>query len=180
MDKSQKQWLEALARRWGLSAEVTRQAPVFAWKGAVGEELAKLARPLYVEGHTLHLAVGNHVAAAELRLLSRQLLARLKQVVPDSPVERLKFKVIPESPPPREVRVEEPAPTDWEEAETDVPRGLPPELRERLIKIAAWARARDRALLAAGGRRCPRCGVVYRGASELCPVCSLVAGEGEE
>jgi len=178
MDKSQKQWLEALAKQWGLSAEVARQAPVFAWREAVGEELAKLARPLYVEGRTLHLAVGSHVAAAELRLLTGKLLARLKEVLPESQVKQLRFRVVPEPSPARELRLEEPEPADWEAAEADIPRDLPRGLRERLVRIAAWARARDRALLAAGGRRCPRCGVAHGGPGELCPVCSLVAGEG--
>ena len=154
-----------------------RQAPVFAWSGVVGEELSKLARPLYVEGRTLHIAVASHVAAMELRLLEGKLLARLSQLVPESPVKTLRFHVLPQPAPPRRPEVEEPTAEDWEAAEEEIPADLPRELRVRLVRIAAWARARDRTILRAGGRRCPGCGVAHLGPGELCPSCSLVSGE---
>jgi len=154
-----------------------RQAPVFVWSGVVGEELSKLARPLYVEGRTLHIAVASHVAAMELRLLEGKLLARLSQLVPESPVKTLRFHVLPQPAPPRRPEVEEPTAEDWEAAEEEIPADLPRELRVRLVRIAAWARARDRTILRAGGRRCPGCGVAHLGPGELCPSCSLVSGE---
>ncbi len=175
MYKDIRQLLAPLARRWGLAGELDRQAPVFAWLDAVGEHLARLARPLYVEGRTLHLAVESGVVATELRLLSGKLLSRLREVLPDCQVDELRFHLLPgrrfES---RPVSVE-PTPEEWRDAEEEISRDLPAELRGKLVSIAAWARARDRALLAAGGKRCPRCGVVHRGPGELCPVCSLVA-----
>lgn len=180
MDKSLNQWLATLAGRWGLTEELARQAAVFAWSEAVGERLAKLARPLYVQGNTLHLAVASHVAAAELRLLSGKLLARLWEALPGCGVESLKFHVYPQPSPSPKLQVPEPSEADWRAAEEDIPADLSGELRDRLVRIGAWARARDRALLSAGGKRCPRCGVVYRGEGDLCPVCSLVTGpEGE-
>jgi len=154
-----------------------RQAPVFVWSGVVGEELSKLARPLYVEGRTLHIAVASHVVAMELRLLEGKLLARLSQLVPESPVKTLRFHVLPQPAPPRRPEVEEPTAEDWEAAEEEIPADLPRELRVRLVRIAAWARARDRTILRAGGRRCPGCGVAHLGPEELCPSCSLVSGE---
>ena len=177
MDKDIRQWLAPLARRWGLEETMERQAPVFVWSGVVGEELSKLARPLYVEGHTLHIAVASHVAAMELRLLEGKLLARLSQLVPESPVKTLRFHVLPQPAPPRRPEVEEPTAEDWEAAEEEIPADLPRELRVRLVRIAAWARARDRTILRAGGRRCPGCGVAHLGPGELCPSCSLVSGE---
>jgi len=136
-----------------------------------------LARPLYVEGRTLHIAVASHVAAMELRLLEGKLLARLSQLVPESPVKTLRFHVLPQPAPPRRPEVEEPTAEDWEAAEEEIPADLPRELRVRLVRIAAWARARDRTILRAGGRRCPGCGVAHLGPGELCPSCSLVSGE---
>jgi len=177
MDKDIRQWLVPLARRWGLEGAMEQQAPVFAWASAVGEELSKLARPLYVEGHTLHIAVVSHVAAMELRLLEGKLLARLSQIVSESPIRRLRFHVLPQPAPPRRPQVEEPTAEDWEAAEAEIPTDLPRELRERLVRIAAWARARDRTILRAGGHRCPGCGVAHLGPGELCSLCSLVPGE---
>lgn len=180
MYKDIKQWLAALAARWGMEEELERQTPVFAWMDAVGEHLAKLARPLYVEGDTLHLAVASGVVATELRLLSGKLLARLREVAPESRIFRLRFHILaPDSPAERPLKVE-PTSEEWRQAEGEISRDLPPQLREKLISIAAWALARDRALLSAGGKRCPRCGVVHQGPGDLCPVCALVAGEDED
>lgn len=179
MDKELQQWLQSLARRWGLEGELAQQAPLFLWRDAVGPGLAKLARPLYVEGRTLHLAVASYVAATELRLLEGKLLARLGEAQPGLRIERLKFHVLPSPVPARRMEVQEPSPEDWRAAEGDIPRGLPGELRRKLVRIAAWARARERAVLAAGGKRCPRCGVAHPGPEEVCRICALTReGEG--
>lgn len=180
MDKELQQWLQALARRWGLEGELAQQAPLFSWQEAVGPELAKLARPLYVEGRTLHLAVASYTAATELRLLEGKLLARLGEVLSGLRIERLKFHVLPSPTPARKEKPQEPSPEDWRAAEGDIPEGLPEELRRKLVRIAAWARARERAVLAAGGRRCPRCGVAHPGPEELCRLCALVPEEGAD
>ncbi|HAF70581.1 MAG: Uncharacterized protein XD60_0719 [Acetothermia bacterium 64_32] len=179
MDKDVRQWLAPLARRWGLEGEVRRQGAVFAWPEAVGEQLAKLARALYVDGHTLHVAVASPVVAMELRHLQGKLLARLREVAPDVSVKRLRFHVRPQAVPPRGLKVEEPREGDWQAAEQAVPPDLPAALRARLVRIAAWALARDRAILEAGGHRCPRCGVAHLGPEELCPPCFAAwGGEG--
>jgi len=179
MDKKLQQWLQALAQRWGLEGELARQAPLFSWREAVGPGLARLARPLYVEGHTLHLAVASYAAATELHLLEGKLLARLGEVLPGLRIERLKFHVLPPPTRARKVKPQEPSPEDWHAAEGDIPEGLPEGLRRKLVRIAAWVRARERAVLAAGGRRCPRCGVAHPGPEELCRLCALTSEEEE-
>jgi len=177
-DKS-KDWLGTLVQKWGLEADLKRQRAVFAWERAVGE-LARLAKPLYVAGKTLHLAVPSHVAASELRLLEGKLIARLSEVAPESGVKKLRFHVVPQPVVPRRPAPEEPTKEDWEAAERDITKSIPNGLRTRLVRIAAWARARDRAVLAAGGRRCPRCGVAHLSKTDLCPICSLVEGREED
>lgn len=179
MDKELQQWLWALARRWGLEGELARQAPLFLWREAVGPELAKLARPLYVDGRTLHLAVASYSVATELRLLEGKLLARLGEVLPELRIGGLKFHVLPAPPPARKVEVQEPCAEDWQAAEGAISKELPSELRRRLVRVAAWAQARERAVLAAGGRRCPRCGVAHPGPEELCRLCAL-APKGQD
>lgn len=181
MNKDLLQWLLPLARQGGWDALLQRQLPVLAWREAVGEKLATLAKPIYVEGRTLHLQVASHVVAAELRLVERKLLERLSQALPSSRIRRLRFHIWPEppaptppSPPPS------PGQEDWEAAQEEVPKELPAKLREHLVGIVARSLARERAILAAGGRRCPRCGIAHLGEEALCAVCALlVEGEGE-
>lgn len=173
------EWLLPLVRMWGLADALREQEPVLFWKKVVGEKLGHLARPLYVERRTLHLAVPSPVVAAELRLLQDQLLARLKEIVPNCQVQKLRFHVRAESETerfslPKEVVAVKPTKEDVAAAERDVPHSLPSPLRERFVRIAAWAHARDRAILAAGGGLCPSCGAAFLGEGDLCPICSLL------
>lgn len=168
------EWLRPLVRRWGLERELEEQAPLFLWPKAVGEQLARLARPLYVEAGVLHVAVPGSVVAAELRLLQEGLLDRLTRAGGGKLVG-LRFHVHPV---PAKVwggvEAVEPSPEEVAKAKVEVSRDLPPELRRRLVRIAAQAYARDRAILAAGGRHCPCCGVAFLGGGQRCPLCSLV------
>ncbi|MGC9529050.1 MAG: DUF721 domain-containing protein [Candidatus Bipolaricaulaceae bacterium] len=172
------EWLSPLLQRWGLQGALTQQAAVFAWDQAVGGQLAHLARPLYVEGGTLHLAVSSHVAAAELRLVADKLLQRLGGVGTEVRVSRLRFHVVPTAPRRAAVAPLEPTEADWRTAQAAIPQGLGDELRRRLVGIAARATARDRAVLAAGGQRCRCCGVAFLGEGRFCPCC-LVGAEKE-
>lgn len=175
MDKEELwEWLGPLARRWGLERELGEQAPVFLWPKAVGKQLARLARPLYVEAGVLHVAVPGSVVAAELRLLQEGILDRLTQAGGKKLVG-LRFHVRAVPAKAWAVEAVEPSPEEVAKAKAEVSRDLPPELRRRLVRIAAQAYARDRAILAAGGRRCPCCGVAFLGEGQRCPLCSLVS-----
>ncbi|MCR4392405.1 MAG: DUF721 domain-containing protein [Candidatus Acetothermia bacterium] len=169
------QWLLPLARRWGLAEALAQQRAVFAWERAVGPNLASLARPLYVDREVLHLGVPSHVVAAELHLLAAELLARLAEVAPGSGVKELRFHVRAEPGPPPEVTVPPPSPRERRLAEQELSAHLPEGLRDKLAGIVAWARARDQAILAAGGSACRRCGVAFLGPGDLCPVCAVEA-----
>ena len=46
-------------------------------------------------------------------------------------------------------------------------------LRQAFGALAATDRARQTALAHAGARRCPRCGVAFRGRSSVCPGCEF-------
>ncbi|MFN3346219.1 MAG: DciA family protein [Candidatus Bipolaricaulaceae bacterium] len=148
------------------------QQAVLCWRKIVGENLAGLAKPLYVEEGVLHLAVGSPVVANELRLWKEELLQRLQRLAPKSKVRDLRFHLVPvaseTSVPPVEPEVGE-----WNRAEEAIPEDLPAELRTRLVRAMAHALAQEASILRQGGRRCPSCGVAFLGAGERCPLCRL-------
>lgn len=148
------------------------QEAVLLWKNIVGENLARLARPLYVEDGILHLAVASPVVATELRLWKEELLQRLAQSAPKSQLKDLRFHLAPAAseaqPPPAE-----PGPEELNRAEEAIPEGLAPEVRKRLVCALAAALAQERLILRLGGRRCVACGVAFLGHGEKCPLCRL-------
>ena len=160
-----------LGKSWGVGWE--EQEAVRRWREAVGESLAKLARPLYVERGVLHIAVASPVVAQELQLWSKELLARLAAIAPQSKVQALRFVIVPER---RQEEMEPPEPTPKElnQAEDLVPMNLPSELRAKFVRILAQALAQEAEILRRGGHRCPRCGVAFLGAEKECPLCKAL------
>jgi hypothetical protein len=164
------QWLGPLARRWDAEDALQAQSPLFAWD-AIG--LSPLAQPLYVDRGVLHLAVANHVVAAELNLLKGKLLARLDEAIPGCGVETLRFHVRAREPPRSEIAVPRLPAGALDRAGQDLPSGLPTGVRDVVVEALAWARARDEALLAAGGWACPRCALVLVKGATACPTCKI-------
>ncbi|QAA75856.1 MAG: hypothetical protein BIP78_0088 [Candidatus Bipolaricaulis sibiricus] len=164
------QWLGPLSHRWGAEELLRDQTAVFVWP-ATG--LAPLARAVYVDQTILHLSVGSHVVAAELNLLKHKLLARLHEISPECGVTDLRFQVRAWERPPHEIVVPAPTAEMVRRARRSLPAGLPPRLRTIFAEAVAWAQARDRAILDAGGWTCPQCDVVATAEMTACPVCGI-------
>nr|MDQ3725777.1 DUF721 domain-containing protein [Actinomycetota bacterium] len=64
-----------------------------AWAGAVGEQLAAVARPVSERAGTLTIECADSVWAQELDLMQESLLERLKSALGDSAPEALRFRV---------------------------------------------------------------------------------------
>ncbi len=148
------------------------QQAVLRWKEIVGENLARLAKPLYVEGGVLHLAVESPVVANELRLWKEELVRKLEQLAPQSNVRDLRLHLVPAAGEPK-VPAVEPGAAEWNRAEEIIPADLPPSLRAGLVRAAAYALAQEAVVLSQGGRRCARCGAAFLGTGPLCPLCRL-------
>lgn len=164
------QWLGPLAQHWGAEEKLKGQSAVLRWP-ATG--LGAMARALYVDRGVLHLAVGSHVVASELNLLKEKLLARLAEVAPGSGVADLRFQVCAWESPLHPVAVTPPTKAELRRVRRELPPGLPSRLRDAAANAVAWAEARDRAILAAGGWRCGGCGLALLPEKSVCPICGI-------
>ncbi len=164
-------WLAAMSSRWGRGWQ--EQEAVWRWKEVVGENLSRLARPLYVEQGVLHIAVPSPVVTSELRLWEKEILIRLRKVAAASAVQKLRFHLVTEVSESTLPRVE-PGPQELNRADGEVPENIPSVLRDKLVRLLAQVLAQEAAVLAAGGRRCQRCGVAFLGEGEMCPLCRIL------
>lgn len=164
-------WWDFLSHCAGQGWE--EQEAIWHWPHVVGERLSKLARPLYVDRGILHLAVPTPLVANELRLWSREILARLASVAPRSGVRELRFHIVPEGQRPREEKVLA-SQEELNRAERMIPQTLPSPLRQKFVNILAQALAQEAAILSEGGRHCKKCSVVFIGPGEECPLCRLI------
>ncbi|MCX7750373.1 MAG: DUF721 domain-containing protein [Candidatus Bipolaricaulota bacterium] len=163
-------WLEALARSWGSPRGLEEQEAVLRW-GEMG--LEGLARAMYVEDGILHLSVPSPVVAAELRTVQGKIVEELSRLAPRSAVTRLRFHLAAWPGQPREVAVPPPSREEVRRAGRLVPRGLPRPIRRAVAEALAWAEARDRAILAAGGWTCRQCELALLPEVERCPGCGM-------
>lgn len=175
-DQKQLYWLQNLARRWGLGDALAGQQALLDWATAAGPRVGQFTQPLYVDRSTLHVAVASSVVASELRMMEETLLARLN-AHGAPPVRRLRFHTRGLT------RSESVTPSDPEvcsEDERAAEAAIPPEvsgtLRAIAVRNAAQAHARERSLLARGGRRCVRCGAVFCGREARCDSCRDFGG----
>lgn len=163
-------WLGPLSRGWGAEEKLQDQNPVLLWAST---GLGSMARPMYVDRGVLYLAVGSHVVAAEFNLLKGKLLARLEEVDPQCGVVDLRFQIRAEKRSPREIVVAPPTSGELRQARRELPAGLPSRLQRVAAQALAWAAARDRAILSAGGWRCAECGLALVKEKKSCPLCGF-------
>ena len=164
-------------RRYGVEERIREQLVVVEWD-AEAPPAARRAKPLYVKDKVLFLAVSSHALAQELHLQKEKLVRDLQGKGYE--IEDIKFQIVaPEPPPPPERLEVEVTPDDERWArEILAERELPPLLKARMVALLAATRARERAMIAVGARRCRVCGTAFFGEGELCPVCHVEEMEG--
>ncbi len=174
MDKNKEELLMWLAERWR-APELLAQRPVLAWQEA---GLPDVAQPLYVQAGVLYLAVPNHIVASEIYLRRREILSRLAEAVKEPVIRDIRVLVRSRAAGEPEVRVPPPTLEEVRACEARLGDVGSEALRRRLAETWAWIEARDRAIVAQGGHRCPACGVAYLGDDPLCPLCTLGGRRG--
>lgn len=168
--------LEALLRRHGIAEKLREQLVVAEWS-VEAPPIARGSKALYVREKVLFLGVTSHALAQELNLRKGEILRDLREKGYE--VVDIKFQVLPpELPsPPERLEIEVTAADEAWARRALGGRDLPPLLRERMVAFLAAAKARERAMMAAGARRCRSCGVAFFGEGEVCPVCRAEEGE---
>ncbi len=87
--------LPHVVARLGGDERGLEQRVSLAWKDAVGEALARRARPESVRGKTLYVRVDSSALAHELTLLKRQVLERLSRSLGGPLVEDMRTRTGP-------------------------------------------------------------------------------------
>jgi len=172
--------LERLLRERGLGALLELDELREAWERIVPGRL-RGARPLVLKGGVLYLGAPNHLVAQEIRLRRHFLVRSLRKA--GYAVQEIRVQVLPPPHPPlpaAEPVVEiQPEDIDWALGELQG-KELPQGLRRAFVGLLAAARARERALLAAGGKTCRKCGTPFLGPGDLCPTCLIHVRHGGE
>ncbi len=98
-------------RRCGVGQQVQSARRVLAaWQTAVGEQLASRTAPLRTEGQYLIIGVTDTIWIQEIEFLSRDILERLRDLLPDLGATRIRCEYVHPQPPPPEINPPRPSP----------------------------------------------------------------------
>ncbi len=172
-------WVTEVLRRYNLGEKFSAQQPLLLWPETVGPQIAQITQPIRFSDGILTVAVTSAAARQELFLLRAQYIARLNHAAGATVVRDIRF--IPgRIPLPR--RIPRPPLDPHLPAEAShMFAGVPdPQLQRSFTNLYVTLRQRERALLAAGAKRCVRCGVVFFGDGDLCPGCRFDHSQSDE
>ncbi len=163
--------LEKVLSKYGLLEQYREQEPALLWDRVVGEQIARLARPIWVHDGVLFVAVPNHVVQHEFSLMREEFKKKLNTALGSERVREIRFRVesFPTIPSVLSLESVELSPTEEHEVEqlaADVPDAA---LRSALIQLMKKAKKIEIARRKLGWKPCPRCGLLC--AEHFCPEC---------
>jgi hypothetical protein len=172
--------IREIFQRNGLGEEFREQEPLLFWSRVAGEPLARLTDPMRVSQGVLYIEVNNHVIAQELSLMKDAYIKKINELLGESRVQDIRFRVRTNSPsqtmtPPDESGIQLSL-LEREEMERVLDELEDPQLREAFAGLMNALAVADRARQAQGGHRCAVCGVHFTDEGELCFNCQLERG----
>lgn len=85
--------LNSLIQKKGWKKQISRNRVFLLWDRIVGEDIAVHARPFVVRGRTLWLNVSDSVWMQQLQFQKMTILERVKQVLPGSSINDIRFQI---------------------------------------------------------------------------------------
>ncbi len=169
-------------RRYNLEEKYDKYRVISIWPQVVGPQIARLTVAQDLRSGRLTVRVATSSIAQELSLLKDQYVARINQLAGETAITDIRFIPgrIPRSPAPiQQVPL---SPSYRTEARALFATVSDRKLQHSFERLYMTIRQREDSLIAAGGKRCIRCGVVFFGKEDLCPGCRFdpVAGERSE
>ena len=165
-----KNWVSQILGHYNLADEFSSQRILLFWDEVVGPQLSRMTRAFRFSNGTLVVEVASSAVSQELDLLKQRYIDLLNERMQDDVLQRIRF-VPGHFSRPRTIRM-----TDEEDVMDAqlVLSGIDDaQLRDSFGSLYHTQRRRERAMLKAGARRCPRCGVVFFGNDEICPGCQF-------
>ena len=169
-------WVREILSHYNLADEFSDQELLLCWDEIVGPQLARMTRATRFSNGTLIVEVASSAVSQELDLLKQRYIDLLNERMKRDVLQRVRF-VPGHFPAPRSIRV-----SDAEDVADDqlALSGIDDaQLRDSFGSLYRTQRRRERAMLRAGARRCPRCGVVFFGNDGICPGCQFDEIDGK-
>ena len=165
-------WVQEILGKYNLSEEFRRQQILLLWDRVVGDQLRLLTRTVQFARGILTIEVASPTIAQELSFLKERYITRLNDLSGEPILLGIRFV------PGQFQRTPARKPGALGAEERDKAHALfsslpDPHLRCSFEHLYRTQRRWEETLLSAGGKRCPRCGVVFYAAGSICPGCQF-------
>ncbi len=176
--------LDSVLTKRNFYIKIKGNLALFKWDTIVGEKLAKFTTPLYYREGTLYVGVVSSLFMRELTAMKGAILEKVQKEVGESPIHDLKFRVM-EKPVKRKVNYtpqtkEEDfseiklAPSDLKWVEDLVKKLKADEkAKKKYAELLILYKKNEKLREKLGYKRCKKCGVLFKGKGDLCPVCAV-------
>ena len=165
-------WIQEILGKYNLGAEFRDQQILLLWDQVIGNQLRPLTRAVRFTHGILTIEVASPSIGQELSFLKERYRTRLNDLFGEPILREIRFV------PGQFQRAPARKPIALDAKERDKAHALfsslpDPHLRRSFEHLYITQRRWEETLLAAGGKRCPQCGVVFYAAGEICPGCQF-------
>jgi len=165
-------WVREILGKYNLGEEFNHQQILLLWDQVIGNQLRPLTRAVRFAHGTLTIEVASPSIAQELSFLKGRYSTRLNDLFGEPILREIRFV------PGQFQRTPARKPIALGAEERDKAHALfsslpDPYLRRSFEHLYITHRQWEETLLAAGGKRCPQCGVVFYAAGAICPGCQF-------
>jgi len=165
-----KNWVREILGHYNLADEFSNQRILVFWDEVVGPQLVRMTRATRFSNGTLVVEVASSAVSQELDLLKQRYIDLLNERMKNDILQRIRFVPGHFS---RSRIIDMPDKEDLADDQLVLSGIDDAQLRDSFESLYHTQRRRERAMLRAGARRCPRCGVVFFGNDEICPGCQF-------
>jgi predicted Zn-ribbon and HTH transcriptional regulator len=163
-------WVREILKKYNLDEAFDRQQVLLLWEEMIGPNLSLLTHALRFSRGTLWVETASPALAHELSFLKERYIAKLNEYFDEPILREIRFVPGHFARTPLRKKVFLP-PEERASAHTLFSHLPDSHLSHSFERLYLTQRRREEALLAAGGRRCPRCGVVFCSPGKICPGC---------
>jgi predicted Zn-ribbon and HTH transcriptional regulator len=165
-------WIQEILGKYNLDEEFRRQRILLFWERVIGDQIRPLTRAVCFTRGILTIEVASPTIAQELSFLKERYIARLNDLAGETLLLGIRFV------PGQFRRTAARKPVQLGAEEEDRAHVLFSSLPDRHLRrsfehLYMAHRRQEETLLAAGGERCPRCGVVFYATGSICPGCQF-------
>ncbi len=158
-------------RKYNLEEKYNEYRFIALWPQVVGSQIARLTSVRELRSGQLTVLVSSSSVAQELSLLKARYIARINELAGKKVITNIRFIPGHIPSPPTCIQLVSPPPAYETEARNMFATIDDRRLRHSFERLYTTVRQREDSLIAAGGKRCIRCGVVFFGEGDLCPGC---------